>query len=371
MTSNKTYYLKNGTKVEVRKLRKNISILQIIISLYFSGQILIGIPRPKDWFSRVSSMDIFSLKSPEVTLPQNTEASGYFCSASRPRRCWRCWPRSWPRPTRRCWSQSGSCPVCPRACPTPPSTPSGPGGLHLSSRVGLLPSLSQVPSHARILFRYLLFPETSVCSFIILGILVSNYICSCLGMYMGTVIAMPLAGILAQYVSWEAIFYVFGEFVCNGKWKIELCKHLQDFWLWFGACCGGSVSRTLRIKTGRSRSRSWSISRTPSVWRTDKSRTLLLPGGPCWPASQSGPSSSRISPRTGASTPCWPVCQCSWEKCSTTASTRRASWPPSRTSWWRWWCRSADTWPTPSELMVNCPQHTSGNCSHAEHIWDR
>lgn len=30
------------------------------------------------------------------------------------------------------------------------------------------------------------------------------------GMYMGTVIAMPLAGILAQYVNWEAIFYVFG-----------------------------------------------------------------------------------------------------------------------------------------------------------------
>ena len=32
-------------------------------------------------------------------------------------------------------------------------------------------------------------------------------------MYMGTVIAMPLAGILAQYVSWEAIFYVFGEMI--------------------------------------------------------------------------------------------------------------------------------------------------------------
>ena len=30
-------------------------------------------------------------------------------------------------------------------------------------------------------------------------------------MYMGTVIAMPLAGILAQHVSWEAIFYVFGN----------------------------------------------------------------------------------------------------------------------------------------------------------------
>jgi hypothetical protein len=28
---------------------------------------------------------------------------------------------------------------------------------------------------------------------------------------MGTVIAMPLAGILAEYVSWESIFYVFGK----------------------------------------------------------------------------------------------------------------------------------------------------------------
>jgi len=30
------------------------------------------------------------------------------------------------------------------------------------------------------------------------------------GMYMGTVFCMPLSGILAQYVNWEAIFYVFG-----------------------------------------------------------------------------------------------------------------------------------------------------------------
>jgi len=30
------------------------------------------------------------------------------------------------------------------------------------------------------------------------------------GMYMGTVIAMPLAGVLAEYVNWESIFYVFG-----------------------------------------------------------------------------------------------------------------------------------------------------------------
>ena len=42
---------------------------------------------------------------------------------------------------------------------------------------------------------------------------------------MGTVIAMPLAGILAQYVSWEAIFYVFGEFVCNGKLNcVNICR---------------------------------------------------------------------------------------------------------------------------------------------------
>ena len=44
--------------------------------------------------------------------------------------------------------------------------------------------------------------------FSLLFILFSNCIT---GMYMGTVIAMPLAGILAQYVSWEAIFYVFGK----------------------------------------------------------------------------------------------------------------------------------------------------------------
>ena len=32
---------------------------------------------------------------------------------------------------------------------------------------------------------------------------------------MGTVIAMPLAGILAEYVNWEAIFYVFGKDLNN------------------------------------------------------------------------------------------------------------------------------------------------------------
>ena len=85
------------------------------------------------------------------------------------------------------------------------------------------------------------------------------------GMYMGTVIAMPLAGILAQYVSWEAIFYVFGKE--HRTLLITFCSHLvlsQDCWLCSGACCGGSVWRTRPIRTGRSRTRSWSTSRTPS-----------------------------------------------------------------------------------------------------------
>ena len=33
---------------------------------------------------------------------------------------------------------------------------------------------------------------------------------TCAGMYLGTVIAMPLAGILAEHINWESIFYVFG-----------------------------------------------------------------------------------------------------------------------------------------------------------------
>ena len=35
-------------------------------------------------------------------------------------------------------------------------------------------------------------------------------------MYMGTVIAMPLAGIIAEYVSWDAIFYSFGKHSVGG-----------------------------------------------------------------------------------------------------------------------------------------------------------
>ena len=30
---------------------------------------------------------------------------------------------------------------------------------------------------------------------------------------MGTVITMPLAGVLAEYIGWDAIFYVFGNLI--------------------------------------------------------------------------------------------------------------------------------------------------------------
>jgi predicted MFS family arabinose efflux permease len=31
------------------------------------------------------------------------------------------------------------------------------------------------------------------------------------GSYAGAVIAMPLAGILVQYVGWPSVFYIYGE----------------------------------------------------------------------------------------------------------------------------------------------------------------
>ena len=67
--------------------------------------------------------------------------------------------------------------------------PYGHGGLLLWSKAGSQPLLSQVSRSSQ---KYL------------------HDVCLVVGMYMGTVIAMPLAGILAQYVNWEAIFYVFG-----------------------------------------------------------------------------------------------------------------------------------------------------------------
>lgn len=65
-------------------------------------------------------------------------------------------------------------------------------------------------------------------------------------MYLGTVIAMPLAGILAEYINWESIFYVFGrqlklqvfifpQFFCDDHHHF----HHQDSWLSSGVAFGG------------------------------------------------------------------------------------------------------------------------------------
>ena len=43
-------------------------------------------------------------------------------------------------------------------------------------------------------------------------------------MYLGTVIAMPLAGILAEYINWESIFYVFGR-----QLKLYFLSFLRTF----------------------------------------------------------------------------------------------------------------------------------------------
>ena len=51
-------------------------------------------------------------------------------------------------------------------------------------------------------FKSISGPEKYLCTY---------YIEYLLGMYLGTVIAMPLAGILAEHINWESIFYVFGE----------------------------------------------------------------------------------------------------------------------------------------------------------------
>lgn len=33
------------------------------------------------------------------------------------------------------------------------------------------------------------------------------------GSYAGAVIAMPLAGILVQYIGWSSVFYIYGEVI--------------------------------------------------------------------------------------------------------------------------------------------------------------
>ena len=66
-------------------------------------------------------------------------------------------------------------------------------------------------------------------------------------MYLGTVIAMPLAGILAEYINWESIFYVFGrqlELYVLFIFPPNFCDddhhfHHQDSWLSSGVAFGG------------------------------------------------------------------------------------------------------------------------------------
>jgi len=35
----------------------------------------------------------------------------------------------------------------------------------------------------------------------------------CAGAQIGTVLAMPISGLLCEYVSWDSVFYFFGQFL--------------------------------------------------------------------------------------------------------------------------------------------------------------
>lgn len=43
------------------------------------------------------------------------------------------------------------------------------------------------------------------------------------GAQFGTIVSMPLSGLLAEYVNWDSIFYVFGESTFS-----ELSKNIKD-----------------------------------------------------------------------------------------------------------------------------------------------
>lgn len=45
------------------------------------------------------------------------------------------------------------------------------------------------------------------------------------GSYAGAVIAMPLAGILVQYVGWPSVFYIYGELGQEKPLKYVLVKN--------------------------------------------------------------------------------------------------------------------------------------------------
>ena len=40
----------------------------------------------------------------------------------------------------------------------------------------------------------------------------NNFYCCNTGAHIGTVVAMPLSGVLAQHLGWASVFYVFGKF---------------------------------------------------------------------------------------------------------------------------------------------------------------
>lgn len=55
------------------------------------------------------------------------------------------------------------------------------------------------------------------------------------GSYAGTVIAMPLSGLLAQYGGWESVFYVSGELFLHNftiYFNCKICKQLNSVQLY-------------------------------------------------------------------------------------------------------------------------------------------
>ena len=58
------------------------------------------------------------------------------------------------------------------------------------------------------------------------------------GSYVGTVIALPLSGLLAENLSWESIFYVFGQL--RFKQPLSFVSNNSFFYQAWSGCCGAS-----------------------------------------------------------------------------------------------------------------------------------
>ena len=61
------------------------------------------------------------------------------------------------------------------------------------------------------------------------------------GTYVGTVVAMPVSGVLASSLGWESVFYFFGKNNSNLKW---ICKRTQFSYL---RCIGLSLVRLMDV----------------------------------------------------------------------------------------------------------------------------